>query len=48
MNLTWDETDPRRLEFTRKISEAAKNNDINDSDLENFVALSSSGAYHFQ
>lgn len=47
VNLTWDETDPRRLEFARKISEAAKNNDINDSDLENFVALSSSGTCNF-
>lgn len=43
MDLTWDETDPKRLEFTQKIIEAAKTDEINDSDLEDFVALSSSG-----
>lgn len=43
VELTWDETDPRRLEYTKKITEAAKTQDINDSDLENLVALSSSG-----
>ncbi|XKL60134.1 hypothetical protein PGB90_001150 [Kerria lacca] len=43
VDLTWDETDPKRLEFTQKIIEAAKTDEINDSDLEDFVALSSSG-----
>lgn len=43
VELTWDETDPRRLEYAKKISEIAKTQDINDSDLEDLVALSSSG-----
>ncbi|XP_065201552.1 ESF1 homolog [Planococcus citri] len=43
VELTWDETDPKRVEFTQKINEAAKNGEINDSDLEDYVALSSSG-----
>lgn len=43
VELTWDETDPRRRELTQRITEAAKSGDINDSDLEDLVALSSSG-----
>ena len=43
VELTWDETDPARRELTHNITEAAKKGDIKDADLENIVALSSSG-----
>ena len=43
VELTWDETDPRRRELTQRLTEAAKKGDVNDSDLEQLVALSGSG-----
>lgn len=43
VELTWDETDPGRQEFVQNISEALKSGDVDDADLTNYVALSSSG-----
>lgn len=40
MNLTWDETDPRRSELVNKLKTNPKS-EINDSDLQKYVAFSS-------
>ncbi|XP_022163920.1 ESF1 homolog [Myzus persicae] len=40
VNLTWDETDPRRSELVNKLKTNPKS-EINDSDLQNYVAFSS-------
>lgn len=40
VNLTWDETDPRRSELVNKLKTNPKS-EINDSDLQKYVAFSS-------
>jgi len=40
VNLTWDETDPRRSELVNKLNTNPKS-EINDSDLQKYVAFSS-------
>lgn len=40
VNLTWDETDPDRLEFTQKVN-SGKVDDISEADLQNYLASSS-------
>ena len=39
VDLTWDETDPSRIELTQKIS-SGKIEDISENDLHNYVAVS--------
>lgn len=40
VDLTWDETNPDRVEMTQKLS-TGKVDDVTDADLENYLALSS-------
>lgn len=40
VDLTWDENDPNRIEFTKKLKSGVDN--ISDADLEEYLASSSS------
>lgn len=41
MNLTWDETNPERIEIAQKLN-SGKLNEINETDLQAYLATDSS------